>query len=91
MTANAPRRKAPRTVIGIVTSDRMDKTIVVQRMRAVQHKLYRKVLRRPQVYYAHDPNNEARLGARVKIMATRPLSKTKRWRLVEILEQGPEE
>jgi small subunit ribosomal protein S17 len=84
-------RKAPRTVIGIVTSDRMNKTIVVKAMRAVQHKLYRKTIRRAQVYKAHDEENAARVGARVKIMATRPLSKTKRWRLVEVLEQGPEE
>jgi len=85
------KRKPPRTVIGIVTSDRMDKTIVVQATRTVQHPLYRKYLRRPQVFKAHDEKNQARTGAQVKIMATRPLSKTKSWRLVEVLRQGPEE
>ena len=85
------KRKPPKTVTGIVTSDAMDKTIVVQTLRTVRHKLYRKYIRRPQVYTAHDEKNEARAGARVKIAATRPLSKRKRWRLIEILEQGPEE
>lgn len=84
-------RTAPRTVVGIVTGNRMEKTIVVQRDRTVQHKLYRKHIRKPQVFKAHDEKNEARVGARVKIMAARPLSKTKQWRLVEILDQGPEE
>ena len=83
-------RKPPKTVTGVVTSDKMDKTIVVQTLRAVRHPLYRKYLRRPQTYRVHDENNAARAGARVLIMPTRPLSKTKRWRLVEILEQGPE-
>jgi small subunit ribosomal protein S17 len=85
------QRKQPRTVTGIVTSDRMHKTIVVQALRAVRHPLYRKRIRRPQVFKAHDENNAARTGARVTIAATRPLSKTKRWRLVDIIEQGPEE
>jgi len=85
------KRKTPKTVTGTVTSDKMDKTIVVQALRTVRHKRYHKYIRIPQVFKAHDENNEARVGARVRIMATRPLSKTKRWRLVEILEQGPEE
>ncbi|MFW6158428.1 MAG: 30S ribosomal protein S17 [Planctomycetota bacterium] len=84
-------RKPPLTEIGTVTSARMDKTIVVRNMRTVQHPLYRKYIRTPRVFKAHDEHNEARLGAVVKIASTRPLSKTKRWRLVEILEQGPEE
>jgi small subunit ribosomal protein S17 len=85
------KRTLPKTVVGIVTSDKMDKTIVVQSLRTVQHPLYRKYVRRAQVFKAHDESNEARRGARVRIAATRPLSKTKRWRLVEILQQGPEE
>jgi len=84
-------RKPPRTVLGIVTSSQMQKTIVVQSTRNVRHKLYGKTVRRRQTFKAHDEKNEARLGARVRIAATRPLSKTKRWRLIEILEQGPEE
>lgn len=85
------KRKAPRSITGIVTSDKMDKTIVVRTIRTVQHPLYRKYIRKAQVFKAHDEKGEARIGARVKIVATRPLSKTKRWRLVEVLRQGPEE
>jgi small subunit ribosomal protein S17 len=85
------KRKAPKMIVGTVTSDAMDKTIVVQAVRMVQHTVYRKFIRKPQMFKAHDEKNEARVGARVRIAATRPLSKTKRWRLVEILEQGPEE
>ena len=90
-------RKAPEKVPGrkerrgIVVSDAMDKTIVVKRTRKVQHKLYRKYVNRTQVFKAHDEQNAARVGAQVKIAATRPLSRSKRWRLVEIIEQGPEE
>ncbi|MFH1731098.1 MAG: 30S ribosomal protein S17 [Planctomycetota bacterium] len=85
------QRKAAKTVIGTVTSASMDKTIAVQTVHRVQHELYRKTIRTHQMFKAHDENNEARVGARVRIAATRPLSKTKRWRLVEILEQGHEE
>ena len=85
------KRKAPKTVVGTVTSDAMDKTIAVRAVRTVQHKLYKKTIRVPQVFKAHDEKGAARVGARVRIAATRPLSKTKRWRLIEVLEQGPEE
>jgi len=85
------QREAARTVIGTVTSASMHKTIAVQTVRRVQHKLYHKTISTHQTFKAHDENNEARVGARVKIAATRPLSKTKRWRLVEILKQGHEE
>jgi small subunit ribosomal protein S17 len=84
-------RKASKTVVGTVTSASMDKTIAVETVRKVQHKLYRKTIRKRQRFKAHDENNEARVGARVKIAETRPLSKTKHWRLIEILEQGHEE
>jgi len=84
-------RKAAKTVVGTVTSTSMDKTIAVETVRKVQHKLYRKTIRKRQRFKAHDENNEARVGARVKIAETRPLSKTKHWRLIEILEQGHEE
>ncbi len=84
-------RKPARTVIGVVTSAAMNKTIAVETLRRIQHPLYGKTVRRHKVYKAHDESNEARVGARVKIAATRPLSKTKRWRLLEILEQGNEE
>jgi len=85
------QRRPAKTVIGTVTSASMDKTIAVQTVRRVQHKLYHKTIRTHQTFKAHDENNEARVGARVRIAATRPLSKTKRWRLVEILQQGHEE
>lgn len=85
------KRKSARTVVGTVTSDKMNKTITVQTVRMIQDKTYRKYVRRHQVFKAHDEKNEAKVGARVKIAATRPLSKTKKWRLVEILEQGQEE
>ncbi len=84
------KRKPAKTLVGTVTSGAMDKTIAVQSVTTKQHRLYRKYIRSTQTYKAHDESNEARVGARVKIAATRPLSKTKRWRLVEILEQGPE-
>ena len=84
------KREPAKTVVGIVTSDKMDKTITVQAVRRVRHKLYGKTLRKPQVFRAHDEANAAHVGARVRIAQARPLSKTKRWRLVEILEQGPE-
>lgn len=84
------QRKPAKTVTGIVTSASMDKTIAVETVRRVQHKLYHKTIRKYQRFKAHDENNEARVGARVTIAATRPLSKTKRWRLIEILEQGHE-
>jgi len=84
-------RKAAQSIVGTVTSNKMNKTITVQAIRMVRHRLYDKYIRKPQVFKAHDEKNEARIGARVRIAATRPLSKTKRWRLVEILEQGTEE
>lgn len=85
------KRGQPKTVVGTVTRNTMQKTIVVEVPRTVQHPLYGKFMRRVQVLKAHDESNEARVGAKVRLMATRPLSKTKRWRLVEIIEQGPEE
>lgn len=84
-------RAPARTVTGTVTSAAMDKTIKVEAVRKVRHKLYGKTIRKIQTFKAHDENNDALVGARVKIAQTRPLSKTKNWRLVEILEQGHEE
>jgi small subunit ribosomal protein S17 len=71
---------------GIVVSDAMDKTIVVQVESIRAHQLYRKVIRRSIKFHAHDEQNQAHVGDRVRIVETRPLSKTKRWRLAEILE-----
>ena len=73
---------------GVVVSDAMNKTIVVQAMRRVRHPFYGKEVKRFKKYYAHDEKDEARAGDRVLIMETRPLSRTKRWRLVRILERS---
>jgi small subunit ribosomal protein S17 len=77
-----------KTLVGRVASDKMDKTIVVAIEDSVKHKLYNKVIKRTIRVKAHDEKNEARVGDRVKIMETRPLSKDKRWRLVEIIEKA---
>ena len=81
-------RNMRKTLIGRVASDKMDKTIVVAIEDSVKHKLYNKVIKRTIRFKAHDEQNEARVGDRVKIMETRPLSKDKRWRLVEIVEKA---
>ena len=81
-------RNMRKTMIGRVKSDKMDKTIVVAIEDSVKHKLYNKVIKRTYNLKAHDENNEARVGDRVKVMETRPLSKDKRWRLVEIIEKA---
>jgi small subunit ribosomal protein S17 len=73
---------------GIVTSDKMDKTIVVRIDDRVKHGLYSKVMTRARKLKAHDENNSAGVGDRVLLMETRPLSATKRWRLVEIIEKA---
>jgi small subunit ribosomal protein S17 len=73
---------------GKVVSDKMDKTIVVAVVDNVKHPLYGKIIKRTHKLYAEDANNECHIGDRVKVMETRPLSKTKRWRLVEIVEKA---
>lgn len=70
--------------VGIVTSNKMDKTIVVTVDRLARHKKYKKVIKVSKKYYAHDENNEANVGDEVRIAETRPTSKLKRWRLVKI-------
>jgi len=76
--------------LGKVVSDKMDKSIVVAVERLIRHPLYERVVRRTSKLVAHDEANECRTGDRVKVMETRPQSKTKRWRLVEIVEKGPQ-
>jgi small subunit ribosomal protein S17 len=71
--------------VGVVTSDAMDKTVVVQAERRMAHPIYGKVIRRSKKYVAHDEKNEAKKGDKVRIAETRPMSKTKHWRLVEIV------
>ena len=80
-------RKTRKTRSGIVTSDKMDKTITVGVEESIRHSLYGKSVKRTKKFKAHDENNECQIGDKVKIMETRPLSKDKRWRLVEILEK----
>ena len=82
------KRGRKKAEIGRVTSDGMNKTITVAVERREKHPLYGKTLKRITACKAHDESNEARKGDRVRIMACRPLSKTKRWRLVEVLERG---
>lgn len=81
-------RNLRKTRVGIVTSDKMDKTIVVSIIDNVKHPLYGKIVKRTYKLKAHDENNECHIGDRVKVMETRPLSKDKRWRLVEIIERA---
>jgi small subunit ribosomal protein S17 len=73
---------------GLVTSSAMDKTVVVEVKRLVRHPRYHRVVRRTSHYKAHDESNECAAGDRVRLMETRPLSKTKRWRVVEVLEKA---
>ena len=86
MTENT--RAFRKTRIGQVVSDKMDKTIVVAIEDSVQHPLYKKVIKRTYKLKAHDEKNECRIGDKVKVMETRPLSKDKRWRVVEIIEKA---
>ena len=81
-------RNYRKTRIGEVVSDNMDKTIVVAIKENVKHPLYNKVMKRTYKLKAHDENNECGIGDRVRVMETRPLSKDKRWRLVEIVEKA---
>lgn len=77
-----------KTRIGKVVSDKMDKTVVVAIETSVKHPLYKKIIKRTYKLKAHDENNECNIGDKVKVMETRPLSKDKRWRLIEIVEKA---
>ena len=81
-------RNLRKTRTGRVVSNKMDKTIVVAVVDNVKHPLYGKIVKRTYKLKAHDENNECNIGDRVKVMETRPLSKDKRWRLVEIIEKA---
>ncbi len=81
-------RKSRKTRIGIVKSSKMEKTITVAVERKIKHPLYGKFLKKTTSFHAHDETNTATAGDVVRIMETRPLSKTKRWRLVEIIEKA---
>ena len=81
-------RNMRKTEVGKVVSDKMDKTVVVAIENSVKHKLYNKIIKRTVRLKVHDEKNECAVGDRVRIMETRPLSKDKRWRLVEIIEKA---
>ena len=81
-------RNLRKTRTGKVVSDKMDKTIVVAVVDNVRHPLYKKIVKRTYKLKAHDENNECRVGDTVRVMETRPLSKDKRWRLIEVVEKA---
>lgn len=81
-------RNLRKTRVGVVVSDKMDKTVVVALKDNVRHPLYKKIIKRTIKLKAHDEENTCSVGDKVKIMETRPLSKDKRWRLVEVLERS---
>ncbi|MBS1909381.1 MAG: 30S ribosomal protein S17 [Bacteroidetes bacterium] len=86
-TTSAAIRNLRKTRIGVVSSNKMDKTITVKVERKIKHPLYGKFLKKSTSFHAHDEKNECSIGDTVKIMETRPYSKTKRWRLVEVVEK----
>ena len=81
-------RNLRKTRVGKVVSDKMDKTIVVAVVDNVKHPLYNKIIKRTRKLNAHDEENTCKIGDRVRVMETRPLSKDKRWRLVEVIEKA---
>ena len=81
-------RNLRKTRVGKVVIDKMDKTVVVAVVDNVKHPLYNKIVKRTRKMKVHDENNECKIGDRVRVMETRPLSKDKRWRLVEIIERA---
>lgn len=84
---NVETRNIRKVRVGIVTSNKMDKTITVAVERKVKHPIYGKFINKTTKFHAHDEKNECSIGDMVRIMETRPLSKTKRWRLVEVVEK----
>jgi small subunit ribosomal protein S17 len=89
--ADTQTRSPRRMAVGVVTSDKMNKSRRVEIPRLVKHPRYGKYIRRRTICYVHDEGNESRLGDTVEIMETRPLSKTKNWRLVRVVTRGPQQ
>jgi small subunit ribosomal protein S17 len=89
MTEQAIVETKKRELVGEVVSDKMEKTIVVEVARRVRHPRYLKVMTKYEKFYAHDEKKEAGLGDRVRIIESRPLSRLKRWRLVEVVQKAP--
>jgi len=81
-------RKPRKVLVGRVVSNKMDKTVTISIERTFQHPLYKKIVKKTSKIWAHDAENECRTGDKVKVMSTRPLSKLKRWRVVEIIERA---
>lgn len=81
-------RKPRKSLVGRVVSDKMDNTVTISIERTFQHPMYKKIVKKTSKIWAHDAENECRTGDKVKVMSTRPLSKLKRWRVVEILERA---
>jgi small subunit ribosomal protein S17 len=88
VTEKNTARNSRKTRVGLVVSDKMEKTVVVSIERRVQHPVYGKMIRRTKKLKAHDETNDAKTGDTVRIMETRPMSKDKRWRVVEIVERA---
>ena len=86
-TTTTVDRNLRKTRVGVVSSNKMDKTITVNVERKIKHPLYGKFLKKTTSFHAHDEKNECSIGDTVKIMESRPMSKTKRWRLVEVVEK----
>jgi small subunit ribosomal protein S17 len=90
MVAEEPQASRKQIKIGRVVSNKMEKTVVVRVDYLKPHPLYRKIIRKTSKFHAHDDANECRIGDTVKIEESRPLSRTKRWRVVEIMQRGEE-
>jgi len=86
--AAAPERGVKKTLTGTVVSDKMQKSIVVQVTRRVRHPVYGKEIKKAKKFHAHDENNDAKIGDTVRIVESRPISRLKRWRLVEIVAKA---
>ena len=84
------RRGIRKREVGVVVGDKMDKTITIQVERKIQHPIYKKYIKRYTTYKAHDEQNACKVGDKVEIVETRPLSKTKRWSVKQIVEKAPE-
>jgi small subunit ribosomal protein S17 len=87
-TAPAAERRIRKTLIGVVTSDKMQKTVVVTVTHRIRHPMYKKYIRRRMKYKAHDERSEAKVGDRVLLVETRPLSREKRWAVQKVLEKA---
>lgn len=87
-TAPAGKARRQNVKVGVVTSDKMEKTRTVAVQRSVRHPFYKKIIRRTSTFHVHDEKNVSREGDTVKIVETRPLSKLKRWRLIEVIGKG---